>query len=180
MRNIVLKYGTTAGLLSSCLIVITMLIQKKYGFGSTPQYLGYVGIVLVFIPLYLGVRSYRENIMGGEINFMKALNAGIIIIVISSMLYAITWLIIYYQITPDFPEKYSAYLTQQIKASGKDLKDTLTVQQQMFQYKEFSRNPFKLGGVTFTEPLPVGLLLALVTAAILRKKPSTPELPDLS
>lgn len=157
-----------------------MLIQKKYGFESTPQYLGYVGIVLVFVPLYLGVRSYRENVMGGEINFMKALNAGIIIVVISSMLYTITWLIIYYQITPDFPEKYSAYLTQQIKTSGKNLKDTLTVQQQMVEYKEFARNPLKLGGVTFTEPLPIGLILALITAAMLRKKTSSPELPNLS
>lgn len=180
MRPVVLKYGTIAGVLSSCLMIITMLIQKKYGFGSTPQYLSYIGIVLVFVPLYIGVRSYRENVLGGEINFIKALNTGIIIIVISSILYTVTWLIIYYQITPDFPERYAAYLTQQIKTSGKDLKDTLTIQQQMFQYREFARNPLKLGGVTFTEPLPIGLILAVITAAILRKKPSAPELPNLS
>lgn len=181
MKKIVLKYGTISGLIAAALMFTTVLIEKKYGFGSTPPILGYAGIVLAFIPLYFGVKEYRETLGGGALTFLKGLNVGIIIIVISGLFYAISWLIVYYIVTPDFPEKYSAFLVEQIKGSvktlkdtaaiHKQLKDTVMVKQQMIQYKDMAKNPFIFGALTFTEPLPLGVVLALVCAGILRKKP---------
>ena len=51
------------------------------------------------------------------------------------------------------------------------LKDTVVIKQQMVQYKEMAKNPFTFGAITFTEPLPIGIVLTVVCAAILRKSP---------
>jgi len=179
MKSVVIKYGTISGVISACLMLLTMLIQKKSGFSNNGEFLGYLGIALSFIPLYVGVREYRQTEGGGYMTFWKALNVGIIIIVISGVFYAISWVMIYNWVTPDFPDKYSAFLIQQIKESTKSLKDTVAihkqlkdtimVKQQMLQYKDMAKNPFIFGAITFTEPLPLGLVLTLICAAILRK-----------
>lgn len=179
MKSIVIKYGTISGLLSACLMFTSMLIEKKSGYSNNSAFLGYLGIVLSFIPLYLGVRTYRQTEGGGSLTFWKGLNVGILIIVISGLFYAVSWLMTYYWVTPDFPDKYSAFLVEQIKTSTKSLKDsveikkqlkdTVMVKQQMIQYKEMAKNPFIFGAITFTEPLPLGLILTLICAAVLRK-----------
>jgi hypothetical protein len=182
MKSIVIKYGTISGLIAAALMLTSMLIEKKSGYGSNTEFIGYMGIALAFIPLYLGMRQYRQTEGGGAMTFWKGLNVGIIIIVISGLFYAVSWLITYYWITPDFPDKYSAFLVGQIKSSvqnlkdtaaiHKQLRDTIMVKQQMVQYKEMAKNPLIFGAITFTEPLPLGIVLTLVCAAILRKNPA--------
>ena len=190
MKNIVLKYGTISGLISACLMFTSMLIEKKSGYSNNGEFLGYLGIALSFIPLYIGMRAYRQTVGGGSMTFLKGLNVGVIIILISGIFYSIAWLMTYYWVIPDFPEKYSAFLVEQIKASVKNLKDTvaikqqlkdtITVKQQMVQYKDMAKNPFVFGAITLTEPLPMGILLTLICAGILRKKPPTVEISNLN
>ena len=59
---------------------------------------------------------------------------------------------------------------EQLKSAGKSQKEIDAAAQQMAQYKEMCKNPFVLGAITFTEPLPSGIILTLICAAILRKK----------
>lgn len=179
MRSVVLKYGIILGLVTVAFMLGSILYENRSGFGTTPSILAYVGIVLVFIPIYLGIRKYREIEGKGFITFWKALNTGIIIIVISGVLFAISKVVIYYWLTPDYPEKYSAYMIQQIKLSGKELQDTLLVKQQMVQLKEMAKNPFILGAASFTQPLLLDIVMVLISAVILRKKPPTLELENL-
>jgi hypothetical protein len=180
MKKDILKYGTISGLITVAIMFGSTLYEKRNGFETTPSIVGYVGIILVFIPLYLGVRNYRETEGKGFITFWKALNTGIMIIVVSGVLYAISKLMIYYWITPDYPEKYSAYAIQQIKLSGKDLQDTITVKQQMAQLKETAKSPFLLGAVSFSQPLLLDIVMALLSAAMLMKKPPTMTIENLN
>ncbi len=170
MKNTVLKYGTISGLIAAILMFTSVLIEKRTGLGSSSEVIGYVGMVLSFIPLFLGVRSYRQTEGQGYVTFWKALNVGILIIVISGVFYTVSWLIVYYRVTPDFADKYSAYTIAEIKASGKDLKDTLFVKQQMTQYKEMANNPFLLAAYTFPESLPMGIIMTLLCGVFLMKK----------
>jgi len=173
MKNTVLQYGTISGLVLAVLTLVSILIEKKYGFGTSPPALEYIGTILSFIPMYFGIREYRQTIGGGAITFLKALNVGIMIVVISGIFFAVSYLFLFYWLTPDLPEKYSAYLIEHIKASGKDLKDTILAKQQMAQFKELTKNPFVFGAFTFTEPLLPGIIITLACAAILRKNPPT-------
>ncbi len=180
MKNIVLKYGTISGLITGLIMFASTLYENKYGFDTTPAFVGYLGIVVVFIPLYMGIKSFRQSEGGGYITFMKAMNVGVVTVAVSAVFYAISKLLIFYCLTPDYPEKYSAYIVHVIKSSGLNLQDTVPAKQQMVQLKEMTKNPLIFGANEFTFPLPLGIIMTLICAAILRKKPPAIELKELS
>ncbi len=180
MKKIALKYGTISGLIAGALILTTTLIEKQYGIGSTPSIFGIIGLILAFIPVFLGVKEFRETEGGGTLTFLKGLNVGIIIVAISGVFYAIFALTTFYSLTPDFPDKVCAYQIKQKILSGKDLKDTVLIKQGMADYKNMTKNPFLFGALSFTDTLPLGVILSLACAGILRKKPPTLELDKLS
>ena len=169
MKNSVLKYGSYSGILSAAFMAITMHFMSQIGFGRA-EYVGYVGMFLSFTPVYFGIRSYRDGIEGGTINFGKAFIAGILMAGISSLFYVIAWLIIYYNFTPNFMDEYSNYMLGKMQASGatKEALDKATAE--MVKFREYYKNPLFNAAITFTEPLPVALLICILSAFMLKKK----------
>ena len=120
--------------------------------------------------MYFGIRSYRDNVLGGRITFGKGFLAGIFITLISCVFYVGAWLVTYYNFIPDFGEKYAAYIVENKRASGASQAEIDKTIEQGKSMNEMLENPFINAAVTFTEPFPVGLLITLVSAAVLRKK----------
>ena len=52
--------------------------------------IGYTTMVLSFMLVFFGIRSYRENVGEGTIAFGRAFAVGILITLISSVLYVVT------------------------------------------------------------------------------------------
>jgi hypothetical protein len=179
MRTIVLKYGTISGLIASALMFISLIIENKSGFGSSSVVMGFIGMVLAFIPLYFGIREYRQTVGEGYVTFLKALNIGILIVVISGVFYTLSWMVIYYWVTPDFADKYCAAMVDQMKTASRPQKEIDQVVAEMTKYKEMCKNPFVLAAYTFPESLPMGIIISLICAGVLRKKPPTLELNNL-
>ena len=73
----------------------------------------------------------------------------------------------------DFMDKYSAYVVAKLQASGASGTAVQAQIQQLKKYKELYENPFFNVAMTFIEPFPVGLVITLLSAAILRKKPQS-------
>ena len=65
-------------------------------------------MVLAFLLIYFGVRSYRDNVAGGRVGFLKALGVGMLIALVASTLYVATWEAIYFGGKSDYIEKYMA------------------------------------------------------------------------
>src|ERR1044072_6260245 len=126
---------------------------------------GYANMVLSFMLVFFGIRSYREDVGGGTITFGRAFAVGILITLISSVLYVITWEIMYFGI-PSFGEKFMAMCVAHIKSSGASPE---AIQTELSQLK-YLNNPLINAAMTFVEPFPVGLIITLVSALILRKK----------
>jgi hypothetical protein len=118
---------------------------------------------------YFGIRSYRDNVLGGTISFGRGVQAGLLITLISCAFYVATWLVLYYAFMPDFGDKYAAYLIDNLRASGGSQAEVDAMIKQTEVYKEWFRNPFMNAAVSFTEPFPVGLLVTLISAAVLKK-----------
>ena len=133
---------------------------------------GYTSMVLAFMLVFFGIRSYRENVGGGTITFGRAFAVGILIAVISSVCYVLAWLILSHYFMPDFVDKYAAQAIEQLRASGANAQAIQAKQQEMQQFKQLYSNPLFKVAMTFIEPFPVGLLITLISAAILRKKKS--------
>jgi len=169
MKKTVLVFGTISGLISSLMIL-------RIGFGGQNinfdggEVLGYASIVLSFILVFFGIRSYRENKLGGTISFGKAFKVGILITVVSSLIYVVAWMIVYYAMVPDFMDQYSNYVITKMKASGESAADIDKMMAQMETYKDIYKTPLGVAGVTFLEPFPVGLIITLVSSLILKRK----------
>jgi hypothetical protein len=129
------------------------------------MFVGYTTMVLSFMLVFFGIRSYRENVGEGMITFGRAFAVGILITLISSVLYVVTWEIMYFGI-PSFGERFMTMCVAHIKSSGASPE---AIQTQLNQLK-YLDNPFINAAMTFVEPFPVGLIITLVSALILRKK----------
>lgn len=171
MRKTILIFGLISGAIASVLMVATVPFMHGTGFEKYGYLVGYTGMVLSFLLVFFGIRSYRDNVNNGEIGFGKAFAVGIAITLISCISYVITWEIVYFNfLPPNFMDKYFAHAIEQAKASGASPQAVQSQVQQMERYKQLYQNPLFNSLMTFIEPFPVGLVITLISAAILRKK----------
>lgn len=96
---------------------------------------------------------------------------GITITLISCVFYVVTWEILYYNFLHGFMDKYAAYMVDKMRASGASAAAVQAKLQEMQRFKVLYENPLYNAMVTFLEPFPVGLVVTLISAAILRRKP---------
>jgi hypothetical protein len=174
MRKTILTFGLISGAISSLMIVTTASVGV--GFDKGPV-IGYTTIVLSFLLVFFGIRSYRDNIGNGRITFLKAFAVGISITLISCICYVVTWEIMYYNVFPDFWDKYGAHLVEKLKASGASPAALQTKLQEVAKYKELYKNPLLNAALTFIDPFPIGLVITLISAAVLRRKPQSQPVP---
>ena len=174
MKRIVLIFGLISGGLMALFMFATMPFLDKIGF-DRGYIVGYTGMVLAFMLIFFGIRSYRENVGGGAITFGRAFAVGILIAVISSICYVIAWQILYHTLMPDFFEKFSAHVIEKTRASGATPQAIQAKVQEMEQAKRLYSNPVLHVAFTFLEPFPVGLIITVISAAILRKKQKPSE-----
>ncbi len=130
-----------------------------------PRLYRYRPLLLVFF----GIRSYRDNLANGAITFGRAFTIGIGITLISCVFYVVTWEIIYFNFLHGFMDSYFAHQIQKVQSPEaiQAKVDAIRHSQQLYE------NPFVNALYTFIEPFPVGLLITLISAAILRKKPQS-------
>ena len=170
MKKIVLTFGLLSGVLSAVLMTVNMLFLDDIGF-DRGMYVGYTVIVISFLFVYFGVRSYRDNVLGGRISFGKAFQAGILITLISCVCYVASWMVTYPRLFPDFADKYVAYMVEDKRAAGASPAEIDQAAKEGEDIKRLLANPVTNAAVTFTEPFPVGVLVTLISAAALRKAP---------
>ncbi len=174
MKKSILKFGLMGGIFTALMMVATVPFEDKIGLDRA-EYLGYTLIVLSFLFVFFGIRSYRESAGQGHITFAKAFTVGLAITVITCLFYVATWEILYFTVLHDFMDKYAAHMIEKAKASGASHEALMAQLQQLQQYRKMYENPLYNSAITFLEPFPVGLAITLISAAILRKKLKSPQ-----
>ena len=177
MKKTILTFGLISGVLSSLMMVATVPLLDKIGF-DRGEFFGYTAIVLSFLLVFFGIRSYRDNVGHGRIRFTEGFVVGISITLISCVFYVVTWEVLYFTVLHDFMDKYGAYMIEKLKASGASAAAAQAQLQRLKKFKELYENPLFNAAMTFIEPFPVGLLITLISAAVLRKKPQSQPAPS--
>src|SRR6201992_775121 len=119
MKKAVLTFGVIAGVMISVLMDLSLLLSKKIGSGHSMA-LGYTIMVASFLLIYFGIRTYRDNNLGGQISFGRAFACGLLITLITSVCYVATWEILYFNFMPHFMDSYFAAQIQQVQSAGLD------------------------------------------------------------
>jgi hypothetical protein len=172
MKKIVLTFGLIAGLIISVLMGGSMLFANKFSSGHSMgnMLLGYTMMVASFLLIYFGIRSYRDNTLAGQISFGRAFACGILIALITCVCYVAMWEILYFKFMPHVMDSYFAAQIHKVQSSGLDPATTASRVAAIQRSQQSYQNPLINMAYTFMEPLPVGLIITLVSAAILRRR----------
>ncbi len=175
MKKQVLKFGLICGaILGAMTAVMVPLCMNGTASFDNAEIFGYTIQVLAFLLVFFAIRSYRESPGGGAITFGKAFQVGILVTLVAAAVYVVSWEIVYYNFIPDFGDKYAAHMLEKMKTKGESAQAIEKATREMAKFKELYRNPLFNAGMTFLEVLPMGLLVTLVSSAILRRKTPPP------
>ena len=169
MKKTVLTFGLIAGLIISVLMDGSLLLADKIGSGHSMA-LGYTIMVASFLLIYFGIRSYRDNILAGQISFGRAFTCGLLIALITTVCYVVMWEVVYFNFMPHFMDGYFAAQIHKVQSSGLDPATTAARVTAIERSQQLYQNPLVNMAYTVMEPLPVGLIMTLISAAILRRK----------
>ena len=172
MKKTVLTFGLISGVMISVLMGGSMLFANRFGSGHSMvgMSIGYTMMVASFLLIYFGIRSYRDNTLAGQISFGRAFSCGILIALITCVCYVAMWEILYFNFMPHVMDGYFATQIHKIQSSGLDPATTAAQVAVIQHSQQLYQNPFVNMAYTFMEPLPVGLIITLISAAILRRK----------
>jgi hypothetical protein len=169
MKKTVIIFGLIAGVIISVLMDASLLLASRIGSGHS-MVLGYTIMVASFLLIYFGIRSYRDNNPAGQISFGRAFACGILITLITTCCYVATWEVLYFNFIPHFMDSYFAAQIHKVQTSALDPATAAARVAAIRHSQELYQNPFVNVAYTFIEPLPVGLIITLASAALLRRK----------
>ncbi|MEC3880294.1 DUF4199 domain-containing protein [Parapedobacter sp. 10938] len=165
MKKVVLIFGLVIGAVFCANIGFMIYWMYHNPDLKGNDIVGYAAMVLVFSLIFFGTRNYRNKYLDGYITFGKAFKTGALIALVGSTIYVLVWLFCYYLFVPDFMDVYSDYV---LKNCTED--DLPAKTKEMANFKEMYKNPIFVILITYSEVLPIGLAVALISALILKKK----------
>lgn len=164
-------YGLIIGtILVANLIYMTILCYNNPDFKGN-DVVGYAVMLIVFSTIFVAVKQVRDKQDNGFISFAKAFKTGLLITFIASTMYVVIWLFDYYLFIPDFIDRYTVHVLNNAKADGATATELSKKAKEMADFKEMYKNPLFIILMTYAEVFPVGLLISLISALILKRKP---------
>lgn len=179
MRRIVIVYGLIAGAIISIFMAISMFLWDIGIINfDNGEYFGYGSMLIALSMVFFGIKSYRDNQNAGSIGFWKGIRIGLLISLLASFIYAAGWEV-YLQTSPStrdtFFDRYTEHHIAKLTEKGASPDEIERTRTEMAGYKELYKNPALRYGFTLVEILPVGILVTIISSAILRKKEILPR-----
>ena len=173
MKKIILVYGSICGVVVICAITAGLVIGEGEGPWSS-QWLGYLIMFVALSAIFFGIKQYRDTELGGVITFGKAFLLGLGISVVAAVAYVVCWEIYLAMTDYAFIDNYIQGIIEAEKEAGASEENLQLLVESMNAMKETYDNPLFRLPITFLEIFPVGLLISLVSAALLRKSDVLP------
>jgi hypothetical protein len=162
-----LVYGTLAGLVIISVMMTGILAADRNSFFAS-MWFGYLVMLVAMTFMFVGVKRYRDVEHGGVMRFRPAFLMGLGIATVAAIAYIMVWEVYLALTGYRFMDDYLAGMARDLQAQGKSAAE---INREMRGYdwmRENYPNPLIRIPLTFTEIFPIGLLAALVSAALLR------------
>ncbi|MFY0698319.1 MAG: DUF4199 domain-containing protein [Balneola sp.] len=169
MKKIVFIYGVIAGIINLAVSYLIFVVLGNAFSHSQNEVMGYLVMIVALSIIFVAIKQYRDKNLGGVIKFKTAFLVGLYISLIAGTIYVANWEI-YMQTagSDDFIEQYQSSMINNMKADGASEE---AIQEQMEKneyYKEMYSNTFFRILITYSEILPVGLIISLLSAFLLK------------
>ena len=168
MLRTILKYGVVAGLVvgvAMSTMTVWLVGEDMLEYGMV---LGYTTMLIALSAVFVGIKRYRDVELGGVIRFWPAFGMGLAISFIAGLIYVAAWETVSAFSNMDFASTYANFLIDQERAKGASAEALAALSAQMEEFKVQYANPLFRLPMTFAEIFPVGVLVSLVSAALLR------------
>lgn len=163
MLRTILTYGVIGGLIAGGMLSIIVTNFE----GSTGPYgmaIGYLVMLIGLSTIFLAIKRQRDVAGGGVIRFLPALGMGLAISLVAGVVYALCWDVALHIIGIDaFIDSFAGTMTE-----GKSGAELAKARAEMEGFRTAYHNPLFRLPMTFTEIFPVGVLVSLVSALLLR------------
>lgn len=169
MQRLILTYGLIAGVVVSIqLFLIVMLFGENPPTGTLGMAIGYLTMLIALSAVFVAIKRRRDHDLGGAIRFWPAFGLGVAITAVAGVLYMLTWELVLVVKGPGYVETMIAVSIERERAAGTSATDLAALRAQMDQFRAIHANALIRLPIIFSEIVPPGLLVSLISAALLR------------
>jgi hypothetical protein len=168
MLKKILTYGAIAGVIvGTPLFLMTVLIKHPLH-GAWGMVIGYLTMLVALSAVFIAVKRRRDVDLGGVIKFWPALALGLGITVVAGLFYVVAWELAQMVADVDYIGDMVRMEMERMQAEGEPAEKVAAYAAEMEKFKVSYANPLFRLPMTFIEIFPVGVLVSLVSAALLR------------
>ena len=168
MLRYILIYGVVAGVIVGVPLSVLTLSMSGQAMMHFGMLIGYLTMLIALSAVFLAIKRHRDVDLGGVIRFWPALGLGLGISAVAGVIYVIAWEASCAIAHADFAGDYARAMIAQQQAKGVSGAALEHVRAAMEQFKVRYANPLYRLPMTFAEIFPVGVIVSLVSAGLLR------------
>lgn len=175
MFRTILLWGTVAGLIvGSILFGTTVAMADQPPSMGVGMAIGYTSMLIAMSAIFVGVKRHRDDALGGVIRFWPAFGMGLGISVVAGVFYVLAWEAALAVTGLDYGAKFAEHLIAQRRAEGASAAELARITAEMKAFSVQYADPLYRMPMTFTEIFPVGVLVSLISAVLLRRSSFLP------
>ncbi len=169
LRNI-LTYGIIAGLIVGIpLFTIGVTLEQGHVGGAWGMVVGYTIMLIALTTVFVAIKRRRDTELGGVIRFWPAFGYGLAISSVAGLIYVGAWELAMQFMDADFAATYAQATIEAARVGGASAAEIARITADMAEFTTMYADPLMRVLMTFfMEFFPVGVLVSLVSAALLR------------
>lgn len=170
MTRIILIYGVIGAVIVGSFMVAGMMSwpNGEMPEGNSGVVVGYLTQLVALTMVFLGIKHFRDRERGGVVKFVPAFLVGLGISAVASLGWVFAWEIVLAITKLDFPAVYGQMMLEAAQARGAPEAELQKIAAESASFGEMYKNPLIRMPITFIEMFPVGVLVSLLSAILLR------------
>jgi hypothetical protein len=173
MIRLILVFGVVAGLI----VAVAFFLVTTMTSWPPNAPVGYLSMIVALTAVFLGIKQYRDKVLGGVIRFGPAVLLGLGISAVASVVYALGWELTLAVSGLDFAQGYAKMTIEAAQARGASEAELQNVTADAESFRKMYANPLYRLPITFVEMFWVGVVVSLISAAVLRNSRILPARP---
>lgn len=168
MLKKIVAFGSLAGVIVGVPLFAMAVAMNGQPPPSYGVVLGFATMLVALTAVFIAIKRHRDVELGGVIRFWPALGLGLGISFVASLFYVVAWEAALAATGMDFAGDYAKLLIEQQRAQGVSGEALARFTADMQKFVEQYANPLYRLPMTFLEIFPVGVLVSLISAGLLR------------
>jgi hypothetical protein len=181
MKKVVLTFGLIAGFIIAGLVWATTALVERGQIGfERLEFVGYANMLIALSMVFFGIKSYRDNIGGGALKFWKGVQIGVLISMIAGVMYfggAMSYGLVSPNFEENFMQKFAELKVGKLKEEGASQEQIDKAASEVEMMRKLFQNPVLFFFICMMEIVPVGIVVTLISAGLLRRKELLPASP---